>query len=306
MSRDEYFLYFFQKQVKSFSSLGPLSDEAQEQLRQKENEIAAGLLPNSFQLTVHLQGPERITRPIQTKRHLGIAELDYATYCNLIHDQWWKLYLIFCTSSYIVGFEYAKFIRRLKVSSQVKLPLKVNEKGDYVWFNQVSIPAAFDEAGNMIAHINVYQMDRPYDVNYLLSSPFTIFGQDTRPEIGQKIQEIAQQLFYEAYINGDEQQRVHPKAVLTEGQAKVLYLYRSLALDDHQDKVTSESVAAKSRNIWPERPLSQAAVTSHTRDIRRHFAQYAEQGTPLNNENFGTFREMAAFLNSMFGKAVEL
>lgn len=302
MKRHEYALQLLGSQP---MQIGETTPESAKQLRQIEDQIAAGLLPNSFQFTVYLNPPLKIDRPIQMKAHLGISEISGEEYFELIHDEWWKLYLIFGLAAYGVGKQYAEELAQVRASNQIKIPLRVNTEGKYVWFNQVSIPAAFDAEGNMTAHVNVYQMDRHYDINFLQTGPLTVFGKEIRPEIGKAIQNISEQIFYAEYIDDSPEKRANKLPSLTEGQAKVLYLYRRQCQDERQDKVTSESVAAMSKRLWPNAPLTQAAVSSHSRDIRRHFEQHAGNGTPLNKSNFGTFREMAAFLNSLFGPVPE-
>ncbi|MEL6359391.1 MAG: hypothetical protein AAFQ01_05575, partial [Bacteroidota bacterium] len=290
MRRHEYAALVLQQ---LFHQVGPPKARSLEELNKLEDQLATGLLPGSFQFTIHLYDRPKITRPIQLHQHLHINEISYEDYFDLIHDQWWKLYLFFGIAAYRVSEKYRDELLDQHATNQIKVPLRINGGPDYVWYNQVSIPAAFDEYGRMAAHINIYQLDRHYDVNHLVTGPLTVFGKEIRLEIGREIQAIAQKLFYAEYIDKTPEKRKKKLPYLTKSQARVLYLYRKLAFRERHDTVTSETVAAASEHLWPGSGFSQASVMAHARDIRQFFNANAVNDTPLSAYNFASLREMA-------------
>ncbi|PHI18486.1 hypothetical protein CEQ90_17550 [Lewinellaceae bacterium SD302] len=299
MRRYEYAASLIQK---NFNDLGSTTEASARKLEQIEDKVAAGLLPSSFQFTVHLDGEPRIKRPFNTKHHLGRSKLSFEEFFDLIHPQWWKLYLMFGAAAYRVSKEFEEELAQVEAANQIKIPLQINEEPRYVWYNQVSIPAGFDAEGRLTAHVNIYQFDRRYDVNHLVTGPLTVFGKEVRLEVGEEIQRVAQQLFYTEYIDRTPAKRKQRLPYLTTSQAKVLYLYRKLALHERLDTVTSETVARASSNEWPDGGFSKSSIMAHARDIRQFFDQHAGQDTPLSAYNFGSLREMAGFLNGLFGK----
>jgi hypothetical protein len=115
---------------------------------------------NTFYLLVDVRGPS-LLRTHRLLPVLGYSKLDMDTYINLIHPDYRQLHMEFGASAYQIAYELAAHLQALGQTYSIQYPIKTAEKG-YWWVNQISEAAYFDDKGQMVVHLNTYQLFRPY------------------------------------------------------------------------------------------------------------------------------------------------
>lgn len=143
--------------------VGPPTKESLERLRRMEVDCAERKGPNSFYVTFHLQSPPNISWSHNVDRHLGLSHLDYEEYKSLIHPAWFPMHAAFGGAVYVEGMKMYKSQQKKFGVYINNVPLK-NQNGSYDWFNQVSVPAAFDAEGHLTCYLNHYHRLCAFDL----------------------------------------------------------------------------------------------------------------------------------------------
>ena len=147
---------------KLLENIGEPTLQSLERLRLVELDCEGREDPNSFYLTFTLSNPPIINWSYNSKLLLGVDKLDYESYYTRIHPAWFPIHIAFGTAGYKVERKMYKDSSVQNTIYTVNIPI-LHEDGSYHWYNQVSIPIAFDAKGQLVSHLNQYHRLCPYD-----------------------------------------------------------------------------------------------------------------------------------------------
>lgn len=168
---------------KYLQNIGEATPQSKEQLRLMELDCEERKDPNSFYLTFNVSNPPVISWSHNADRHLGVETLDYQGYFSRIHPTWFPLHGSFGSAAYDISRRIFEKDSELPGVYTTNVPIK-HADDNYHWYNQVSIPATFDEKGQLVGHLNQYHRLCPFD-RLIPSPPKMSVGDEWKTEYDQ-------------------------------------------------------------------------------------------------------------------------
>jgi|GEM_PF-2012087 len=206
-------LNFFLEQIKR---LGTPTPDSLDRLRKMELDCSERKDPNSFYVMFHLNNLPTVVWSHNLDRHLGVASLDFEQYISLIHPSWLPIHQAFAATAYIEGQKiYDKHRNSFAVYTN-NVPIR-HKDGTYHWFNQVSVPAAFDSNGQLTCYLNQYHRLCSFDQLVPTKPKLTVDG-IWNSEVDDELSKAA-----------NEALAISLSELLTPANQQLLHAYRRLA-----------------------------------------------------------------------------
>ncbi|MCB0627514.1 MAG: hypothetical protein KDC43_27235 [Saprospiraceae bacterium] len=252
-----------------FGGIGqPIRTEAVEKRLRR---LAADPERDSFYLVLDVRGPS-ISWKCNLSNQLGLTDLGYKEYFELIHPDYQRLYLEFGIAAYRLAIAKKGELAPLVSAYSIQFPIRA--RGKYWWVKQISEPIEFDKEGMMVTHLNTYRMQAEYD-GQKPRRPLVEFADVRRSDLEKFIIDNAREVILKLWLHD-----------LRDGPKRLLNAYWESAIRQETPTINSLS---------EELHVSKDTIKSYNKQI----LEIANEVFPISQ--FTEARQVGRFLCDLFG-----
>lgn len=154
-----------------FSTVGSATQEQQQRLDKMKQACKNYPDPKACHLVLEMGAYPEISWQHNTEAHFG-KELVLSRFLTLIHPAWKLLYFRYGRVGYEIAATIPSHLQQRGLCYVITVPI-LHSDGQYYWYDQIIIPGALNEKGELVSHLNIYRQLEAYE--QLLPGPPRIY-----------------------------------------------------------------------------------------------------------------------------------